>query len=72
MCMFKTPKPAATPAPPPPPPEEAPTAPVFDDAKLSGESRDDARRVRRVGRSALRIDLQAPSASGDGIQTSSS
>lgn len=71
MCLAKPPKPAAPPPPPPPPPppEEPPVAPVFDDARLSGERRDASRAARRIGRSALRIDLQAPSESGPGIQT---
>ncbi len=68
MCVFNAPKPAPPPPPPPPPPEEPPVAPVFDEEKRAGESRDDARAVRRIGRNALRIDLQAPTATGDGLQ----
>lgn len=68
MCMFSGPKPVASPPPPPPPPEEPPVAPVFDNAKLSGESEDEYRRLRRVGRTALRVDLQTHGASGDGLQ----
>ncbi|MCI4663079.1 MAG: hypothetical protein MRY74_00010 [Neomegalonema sp.] len=67
MCMFKAPKPAPAPPPPPPPPEEPPVAPVFDTERIEQESSD--KRVRRIGRSALRVDLQAPSESGAGLQT---
>ncbi|MEL6979661.1 MAG: hypothetical protein AAGM38_13410 [Pseudomonadota bacterium] len=66
MCGSSPPKPKAPPAPPPPPAPaaEAPASPVYDadlrsrDSERSGASR------RRLGRSALRIDLQAPSRGG--------
>lgn len=68
MCAFDAPKAAPPPPPPPPPPEEPPIAPIFDQARRANESEDASRAVRRLGRSALRIDLQSPGASGDGLQ----
>lgn len=71
MCgnPFKTPKTAsAPPAPPPPPPaSESPRAPAYDEGRREEQDEGDGALVRRLGRSALRIDLQAPSGQGLGL-----
>lgn len=73
MCAnpFKTPKspgPAAPPAPPAPPAPEPPSAPALSEEATRAENDRMRSRLRRIGRSALRIDLQAPAASGGGLQ----
>lgn len=72
MCIA-TPKsapPPPPPAPPAPPAAQAPQAPALNEDAQRGENQSDRNRVRRIGRSALRVDLVSPGASGGGgIQT---
>lgn len=71
MCgLFKSPKPApvAPPAPPPPPAPEPPRAPAYTEDRRSREGEAESARARRIGRSALRIDLQAPLTAGQGLR----
>lgn len=64
------PEPVAPPAPPAPPAAQAPTAPALNDDVRGDVNRNDQSRVKRIGRSALRVDLTTPGASGgSGIQT---
>ena len=72
MCAFSGPKAAPPPPPPPPPPEEPPVAPVFDPNRAEREERGRSQRARQIGRSALRVDLQTPSAANSGVQVSKS
>lgn len=58
----------APPAPPAPPAAEPPIAPAYNEADRLEDGAETARRVKRVGRKALRIDLNASGASGDGVQ----
>ena len=71
MCGFgKTPKPAvaAPPAPPAPPAPEPPRAPAFTEDRRSREAEVDGARLRQKGRRALRIELQTPSDTGQGLR----
>lgn len=72
MCgnPFKQPKaPAvAPPAPPAPPAPEPPKAPAYDDDDRTLTREREGGAVRRLGRKALRIDLQAPAAGGQGLR----
>lgn len=73
MCgnPFKTPKspgPAAPPAPPAPPAPEPPSAPALSEEAARVQNDRGQSRLRRIGRSALRIDLQGPPTSGHGLQ----
>lgn len=70
MCgnPFKAPKIPPAPAAPPQPPAEPPRAPAYDDDRRERQSERDGVLTRRLGRSALRIDLQAPVAGGEGLR----
>lgn len=75
MCgALFAPKPKAVAAPPPPAPPappaaEPPISPALNENDRRDDSERDGRVVRRIGRKALRIDLQAPGVSGHGLQT---
>lgn len=70
MCgnPFKTVKIPPAPAAPPAPPAEAPNAPAYDEGRRRRQDEQDGALTRRLGRSALRIDLQAPRSGGQGLQ----
>lgn len=70
MCIIpKAPKPApvAPPAPPPPPAPEPPRAPAYTEERRARDGEVEGGRARRIGRAALRIDLQGPAA-GQGLR----
>lgn len=71
MCGFSSaPKPVAPPppAPPAPPAPEPPRAPAFTEDRRSRDAEVSGQQAKRIGRRALRIDLQAPTTTGQGLR----
>lgn len=70
MCMPKRPKvpEQVAPTPPAPPPPTPPASPALNERDSEIENRRRRDGARRIGRRALRIDLQAPRAVGHGVQ----
>lgn len=64
MCLggSKTPPRQSAAAPPPPPPADTPKTPALNEATAEAKNASAAVEGARRGRSALRIDLNAPSA----------
>ncbi len=65
MCLggSKTPPHQAASAPPPPPPADTPKSPALNESTTEAKNASKAVEGARRGRSALRIDLNAPSTS---------
>ncbi|MEM9725931.1 MAG: hypothetical protein AAF909_10760 [Pseudomonadota bacterium] len=68
MCKAPKQKAIEPPAPPPPPVPNPPSAPAFTEDRRQRDREGERSSERRLGRAALRIDLQAPSASGQGLR----